>query len=358
MKQYEDTEFDNSLKDLESNFMWKKKQKQDLKNQILTDIENLESNKRNKNSIIFTTRKKVNVTGKLVYSCITLIILFGLISGSAFVSPAFANTLKSIPVIGSIFTIIGDKGLQEAERSGLSKSTNEEISVEDSTFKITDVIYDGSRLSIGYIITNFTDDNPFYSGNASFKLDSVDFYGGANNQGHYINKENYAGIYTLIVPNELKKDQFDLSITIKKFNKKEGNWDLNIPISMVEGKTFLVTEQVSSNDYTITMKKVTFTPATTELNFDLTEPINAEELNQIIRFRLYDDKGNELNEISAGGGGCDDCENIDGKITLDTSVQYEPMKNIPDHLIIEPYISRTNEKIEELRIKIPLKREQ
>ena len=168
------------------------------------------------------------MTGKLVYSCITLIILFGLISSSAFVSPAFANTLKSIPVIGSIFTIIGDKGLQEVEKSGLSKSTNEEISVGDSTFKITDVIYDGSRLSIGYIITNFTDDNPFYSGNTSFKLDGVDFYGGANNQGHYMNKENYAGIYTLIVPNELKKDQFDLSITIKKFNGKEGNWDLNI----------------------------------------------------------------------------------------------------------------------------------
>ena len=58
IKQYEDTEFDNSLKDLESDFMWKKKQKQDLKTQILTDIEKLESNKRNKNSIIFTTRKR------------------------------------------------------------------------------------------------------------------------------------------------------------------------------------------------------------------------------------------------------------------------------------------------------------
>lgn len=358
MKQYDDTEFNNALKDIESNFGWKKKQKQDLKNQILTDIEKLETIKRNKNSIRFTNHKKVNLTGKLVYSCITLIILFGLISGTAFVSPAFANTLKSIPVIGSIFTIMGDKGLLEAEKSGLSISTNEEISVEDSSFKITDVIYDGSRLSIGYIITNFTNDNPLYSGNAVFKLNSVTFYGGRNNQGHYINKENYAGIYTLIVPNELKKNQIDLSITIKKFNGKEGNWDFNIPISMVEGKAFLVSNQVSSNDYTITMKKVTFTPATTELNFDLTEPINAEELNQIIRFRLYDDKGNELNEISAGGGGCDDCENIDGKITLDTSIQYEPIKNIPHHLIIEPYISGTNEKIKDLRMKILLKSEQ
>jgi hypothetical protein len=353
MKQYEDTEFDNSLKDLESNFMWKKKQ--DLKNQILTDIESLESNKRNKNSIRFTNRKKVNLTGKLVYSCITLIILFVLISGTAFVSPAFANTLKSIPVIGSIFATIGDKGLQEAEKSGLSISTNEEISVGDSTFMITDVIYDGSRLSIGYIITNFTSENPFDS--ALFKLNSEYFYGGAGGQGHYINKENYAGIYTLIVPNELNKDQIDLSITIKEFNGKEGNWVINIPISMIEGKSFLVTEQVSSKDYTITMKKVTFTPATTEINFDLAEPINSEELNQVIRFRLYDNNGNELNEISAGGGGCDVCKNIDGKITLDVSVQYEPLENIPDYLIIEPYISRTNEKIEELRMKIPLKSE-
>lgn len=356
-RHYEDTEFDNPLKELESNFMWKNKQKQDLKNLILTDIKNLESNKSNKNPILSAKNKRRRLTGKLAYSCIALIILFGFIVGTASISPAFANTLKSIPVIGSIFEIIGDKGLQEAEQLGLSKTTNEGITVGDSTFMITEVIYDGSRLSLGYIITNFKNDNPLYSGNSSFKIDGDDFYGGSGSKGEYINDTDYVGVFELFIPNELKRDSFNLGITFKEFNGKKVNWNLNIPVSKIDGKSFIVTKQTTSKDYKITMKKVSFTPATTEINFDLTEPINAEELNQIIRFRLYDDKGKELKEISAGGSGCDDCKNIDGKITLDTSVQYEPMKNVPDYLIIEPYISRTNEKIEELKMKIPLKRE-
>ncbi|MEK3981477.1 DUF5643 domain-containing protein [Psychrobacillus sp. FSL K6-2836] len=160
---------------------------------------------------------------------------------------------------------------------------------------------------------------------------------------------------SFIVPNQLKRDSFNFSISFDEFNGNKGNWNLNIPITKIEGESFLVMDEATSKDYKIRMKKVTFTSATTEINFDLTEPINAEELNQIIRFHLYDDKGNMLKEISAGGGGCSDCENIDGKITLDTSVQYEPLKHIPDYLIIEPYISSTSENIDELRMEIPLK---
>lgn len=283
---------------------------------------------------------------------IAIAMIVALLFGTPFVSPTFANTLKSIPIIGSIIKMIGDEGLQKAEKLGYSQRMNETISVGDSSFMITDVIYDGSRLSLGFIVTNYQNENPFY--HISFKFDELDFYGGANSQGEFINETDYVGIYNLIVPNELKRDSFNLSISIKEFNNKKGNWNINIPVSKIEDESFLVTRQTTSKDYKITMKKVTFTPATTEINFDLTEPINAEELNQIIQFRLYDDQGNELKEISAGGSGCHNCEISDGKITLDTSVQYEPIEDIPDYLILEPYISSTNRNIDELRMRIPL----
>lgn len=102
-RQYEDTEVDIPLKDLESNLIWKKTQKQVLKNRIQTDIENLESDERKKNSIILTNNKKIRLTGVLTYSSLVVILLLGIIIGTSFVSPAFANTLKSIPIIGSIF---------------------------------------------------------------------------------------------------------------------------------------------------------------------------------------------------------------------------------------------------------------
>ncbi|GIN70953.1 hypothetical protein J14TS2_14280 [Bacillus sp. J14TS2] len=45
-KQFGNADFDNSLRDVDSHFMWKEKQKQELKNRIFTDIENLESNEK------------------------------------------------------------------------------------------------------------------------------------------------------------------------------------------------------------------------------------------------------------------------------------------------------------------------
>jgi hypothetical protein len=102
-KQYEDTDFDSSLKKLNFDLMWKTKQKQELKNRILTDIENLESQERNKHPILLTRIKKVSLIRKLAYSSIVLIILFGLFISSAFVSPAMAKVVSKIPYLGQIF---------------------------------------------------------------------------------------------------------------------------------------------------------------------------------------------------------------------------------------------------------------
>ncbi|MBD7939443.1 DUF4030 domain-containing protein [Cytobacillus sp. Sa5YUA1] len=98
-KQYEDdTEFDSSLKKLDSDFMWKTKQKQELKNRIMTDIEQLEFNVGNKtNESSFTNM--ISLTRKLAYVGIGLTLLFSLFIGSAFISPAMASIVaKVLPI--------------------------------------------------------------------------------------------------------------------------------------------------------------------------------------------------------------------------------------------------------------------
>ena len=101
-KQYEDTDFDSSFKKLNADLMWKTKQKQELKKQIITDIEKLESQERNKNPLLSTRIKKVSMIRKLTYSGITLVILFSLFIGSAFISPAMAEVVSKIPFLNSI----------------------------------------------------------------------------------------------------------------------------------------------------------------------------------------------------------------------------------------------------------------
>lgn len=279
---------------------------------------------------------------------ITVAMSIALVFGISFISPAFANTFKSIPIIGSIFKIIGDKGLQEAEKSGLSKKTNKSISVGDSSFMITDVIYDGSRLSLGYILRNYPKSDDFYdSQNVTFKIDKKNFNWGGNINGEFINDTDYAGVINL-VPEKREKNSFDLSISIKEFNGKKGNWHLNIPVSKITGKSFLVTKQAFYNDYTITMKKVTFTPTTTEINFDVTEPVG-RSITTGTTFRLYDDKGKELKGMSTTSFGLD----RKGKRTENIIVQYEPIKTIPDYIIFKGYFGDSKVEMEGLRMKIP-----
>ncbi|MED1469247.1 DUF4030 domain-containing protein [Bacillus salipaludis] len=102
-KQYEDTEFDIPLKKLDSDFLWKTKQKQELKKRIITDIEQLENNTRIKKTLLPLRSKKVSLIKTLTYSGIVLTLLFGLFIGSAFISPAMAKVVSKIPYLGQIF---------------------------------------------------------------------------------------------------------------------------------------------------------------------------------------------------------------------------------------------------------------
>ncbi|MEW5552643.1 DUF4030 domain-containing protein [Peribacillus frigoritolerans] len=117
-KQYEDTDLDSSLKKLNSDLMWKTKQKQELKNRIITDIEKLESQERNKNPLLSTRIKRVSLIRKLTYSGIALIILLGLFISSTFVSPAMAEVVSKIPFLNSF---INEKSLDTIINEELSK---------------------------------------------------------------------------------------------------------------------------------------------------------------------------------------------------------------------------------------------
>ncbi|MFT8322948.1 MAG: DUF4030 domain-containing protein [Bacillus sp. (in: firmicutes)] len=102
-RKFEDADFDSSLKDLDSHFIWKKKQMLELKNRILTDIETLEINRSNKNLIKLKNNNKKSVTDRLVYSGFALVLLFSLFIGSAFVSPAMAEVVSKIPYLSKLF---------------------------------------------------------------------------------------------------------------------------------------------------------------------------------------------------------------------------------------------------------------
>ncbi|WP_431087495.1 sigma-70 family RNA polymerase sigma factor [Paenibacillus sp. 8b26] len=66
--------------------------------------------------------------------------------GSRFVSPAMAETLKNIPLIGSVFQYTYDNGLRTAGKSGLTTTLPLSETQDGVTLHIKEVMFDGLRL--------------------------------------------------------------------------------------------------------------------------------------------------------------------------------------------------------------------
>ncbi|MFB7642264.1 hypothetical protein [Peribacillus butanolivorans] len=148
-KQYEDTDFDSSFKKLNADLMWKTKEKQELKKRIFTDIEKLESQKRNKNPLLSTRIKKVSLIRKLTYSGIALILLLGLFIGSTFVSPAMAQIAAKIMPL-KITSSFSANNIDENLHQKLIKL------IENQGYKVDSIgsIYDPFTIDISLILSN------------------------------------------------------------------------------------------------------------------------------------------------------------------------------------------------------------
>lgn len=65
---------------------------------------------------------------------------------SGFVSPTMADSLKQIPLVGSIFNLIeADLGLQSAGKLGLTSDVNSTVSYKDIRFNVTETVYGGTQ---------------------------------------------------------------------------------------------------------------------------------------------------------------------------------------------------------------------
>ncbi|KWX70209.1 hypothetical protein AMQ83_36640 [Paenibacillus riograndensis] len=106
--------------------------------------------------------------------------------GLGFISPAMAETLKQLPFMKSVFQLAGDSGLKQASITGVTSDVQQSVTHGDLTLSISELMYDGSRLSL--VLTKKESDG----GNPSFyewwNARGMQL-GPANNIDFYINGE-------------------------------------------------------------------------------------------------------------------------------------------------------------------------
>lgn len=270
---------------------------------------------------------------KLLYSTSAAVLAFGLLLGSATVSPAMANVVSHIPLIGTVFTESGDRGLAQVSELGLTNVIGESQTVGDTTITIDEIFYGDTRFTIGFSLESKEPLGEFYlSAGPDFTVNGK----GLSYAGSYGETEmspTYrTGIVEIDAVDELP-ESFELGLSFYGEDGKE--WAFDIPVELQTDAQFVeVNHQDKVEDMELMVTDVKLSPAGVVVSFRTV----AEEhdlVDSYIDFKVIDENGNELGAHSGGSHG----EIIDGKEYVSGNRLFDPIDSDVEKLTITPYVS-------------------
>lgn len=289
---------------------------------------------------------------------------------SGFVSPVMADSIRQIPVIGSIFSSMEvDLGLKNAANEGLTSHTDSIVSYQDVKLSVVETVFDGNRAVYALkIAAPNLKDGLYDTGKGKVKLsnaiddirltipgyDPSDLegsvqYGGAGQQHRD----------TLLVERSFKTrgeetagqipDHFNASISVR-LTGIDHTFTMNVPFTKsVQDVAYLKPEvSKTAGEQSFTIHNIDITPITTNLNYTLhlgsDKALSDKERHQLMmtRIAVFDDENHLLAQISGEG------EYTGNR--LDYSAHYASAVHRPKFLILKPFVLKDGdfpEKIDE-----------
>lgn len=312
----------------------------DLTDRIMNQIGVNKKRMKKERTII---KRKAKITSAIVAATAIMVV------GSGFISPTMADSLQQIPLMKSIFKYAGDLGLKTASDNNLVDKPNLTVSTDNSTFIVPELVYDGTRLSLGIERSNSSnqDENAerFINTveNVDIKINGQDLQSYApQNNDNSITLFYYPGITTNSMIMEFSDlhnqggtkfpSKFDLTVSLKV----KGSDDpivFNLPVTeSQEGSRVLeVNETKDTNSNKLTLKSVKLTPITTNISTQLTVPKAYDPIKDHIEYEVLDTKGNKIKLLTANAW-----YERGGKEVV-TDIRLEPINDKVDKIVIKPY---------------------
>lgn len=300
-----------------------------------------------------------------------------IIIGSGFISPAMAQTLKQIPFVESVFKFAGDLGLQAAKEKGLTTGVNQSVTHKGLTLSVSELMYDGSRLSL-VLTREVSEDSktPFLGWwigerKVGEPVNNIDFYinGELKNTSWGISSGGDKAPNSIIVETfdsgKLQvPDEFEFTMVVR-IAKLDQDFEFKMPVKKKTKDSIVLTSDEMKSHENIYMKinKVEMTPATTRLVIDI-KGKPGQDIKDILEaipdkykidgflnldFDLTDDQGRSPKPIGGSGSGSGD--------SYTHTNTFEPFATKPNSVTIKPYIQtgKNKEYIPELEFTLPVK---
>ncbi|GAA0374660.1 DUF4179 domain-containing protein [Bacillus horti] len=270
-------------------------------------------------------------------ACAFILCFVGL-TVSAFFSPAVAQSLQNLPFLSTIFQKSGDEGLRQASSQGFTDEIKQSVNDQGLEITVDEVLYDGSRIAIGYSITDngeygtshpdkLKHFNQMYEGRSFYQASILDQYieiseddfigikemklsiNGEETAAFTINntiyrspqKQHYIGFSSMRLPTDLP-DEFTLSLSIQEIGQLQGDWSFHFPVSRVIADQSTTSHSLEMEetigDATLSVTGVNVYPSSTAIHYSLSYPSDGMthqylEENELF-FRVQDEHGIDM----------------------------------------------------------------
>ncbi|OAB47022.1 DUF4179 domain-containing protein [Paenibacillus antarcticus] len=292
-----------------------------------------------------------NVLRRIMISVAKAAAVVTLVIGSTrIVSPTTTASIQQGQVKGTIFQYSSDYGLKTADEKGLVTTLNKIVTHEGLTLKVPVVVYDGIRVSLG--IERQTSEEKLLEDTITKKISGWDLlingkstqsyapYG--KSMGSFMNpgnNDNTAFLHISDLRNQGGKvfpDEFELTLTTTVSGISEP-FTFNIPVKKNAKDNVVLTPFITRKYESInmTLEKVEITPITTSITTRITFPETMRQRSSQpqLGYAIYDDKGNELEQISGGSGSFPTGR---GNVHL-TDSHFEPFVTMPKSITIKTF---------------------
>jgi len=289
-----------------------------------------------KGEIIASPLKKTRAKRKITYAFCSVAAVFVLLIGSSYYSPALANSLSQIPLIGSIFGDSDLIGLQIAHKDGLTSEIGETQTKNGISVTLKEILYDQNDISIGLIIESQEElDDLYFGAGMDFTIDGKRPKTSTGSYGEEIlSPTTRTAIQEINITDELP-ESFNLGLVLR--GEKGEKWRFSTPVEkiasihkiavnhnqIVDGVELSVTELAISQ----TGMSLTYESSEKGTDFDRSR-------GGYIEFRVTDQDGNEIDGRFGGVTG----ELIKDRIVFKSNKKFDPLPADVTELTITPYL--------------------
>lgn len=250
--------------------------------------------------------KRFQFSRILKYSAAGVILSFGLIS-SAYVSPALANFITQIPVMGHVFEHFILKESYYAAYEEISTDIGVSSVSNGVQMDIEKAFFDGNTITLGFVV--HSDEGiktaPLFEKYPGVINDSIS---NAGYDGEYVEGVGFVGMMTISGLSDTKNT---VNVVWKpksiSFDDKtiDGNWRFAFSLDKLEGMLIPINEKVEKDGVTVQLIDATQTDVNLSINYlqDVAPSVHDKWMAVEAELRAIDNLGNEYEVPYTSGTG-------------------------------------------------------